>query len=84
MHKKLRRKVKVLSGFRITIPEDIRKRIGLKIGQELELEVKGGKIIIKIADEDPVFIMKGLAAGAKEKYGDEIFLEELKEKVERK
>ncbi|MEX2689243.1 MAG: AbrB/MazE/SpoVT family DNA-binding domain-containing protein [Candidatus Njordarchaeia archaeon] len=81
--KKSKYKVKVLSGYRITIPEEIRKRMNIQIGQEVEIEPRGGEIIIRVSNIDPVFSILGIASGAKEKKGDEIFLEELKEKVDR-
>jgi len=74
-------KVKVLNGHRITIPKDVRERLGIHVGDELELIVEGGKIILKLSDEDPVFMLLGLAEGAPtEELGDELFLKELKKK----
>ncbi|MEQ9716567.1 MAG: AbrB/MazE/SpoVT family DNA-binding domain-containing protein [Candidatus Asgardarchaeum sp.] len=75
-------KVKVLSGYRIVIPKQIRDRLGIKQGDELELEVSEGNIIIKITGENPVFMMGGLAEGAPTDIpGDDLFIDELKRKV---
>ena len=57
--------------------------MNIKIGQEVELEARGGEIIIKVSEEDPVFLMLGAASGAVEEQGGELFLEELEEKRER-
>ena len=81
--KKSRFKAKILSGYRVTIPEELRNRMDIKIGQEVELEARGGEIIIKVSEEDPVFLMLGAASGAVEEQGDKLFLEELEEKRER-
>ena len=55
-------KVKVLSGYRVSIPKEVGKRLGLKIGDELILEIKGSQIVLRPAflPEDPVFTMLAL------------------------
>ena len=40
-------KVKVLSGYRVSIPKEVGKRLGLKIGDELILEIKGSQIVLR-------------------------------------
>ncbi|MHA1721755.1 MAG: AbrB/MazE/SpoVT family DNA-binding domain-containing protein [Candidatus Baldrarchaeia archaeon] len=75
-------KTKVLSGYRITIPKEVREKFNIKIGDELEIVVESGKILIPIIKEDPVMMLAGIAEGAPtEIKGDELFLEELKRKV---
>ena len=75
-------KIKVLSGYRITIPKEIREKFNIKVGDELEIVVESGRISIPIIKEDPVMMIAGIAEGAPtEIKGDELFLEELKRKV---
>ena len=75
-------KTKVLSGYRITIPKEIREKFNIKIGDELEIVVESGRISIPIIKEDPVMMIAGIAEGAPtETRGDELFLEELKRKI---
>ena len=45
-------KTKVLSGYRITIPKEIREKFNIKIGDELEIVVESGKLLIPIIKED--------------------------------
>lgn len=80
-------KVKVLSGYRVSIPKEVRKRLGLKIGDELILEIKGSQIVLRPAflPEDPVFTMLGII-GEEEKELKELELsviKELEEKLKR-
>jgi len=77
------KKVKVLSGYRITIPKEIRERMKIKVGQEVTITAKGGEIIIKVFEEDPVFSLLGIAEGAPRKSSDDIFLEEISKKVKK-
>ncbi len=75
-------RTKVLSGYRITIPKEIREKLNIKIGDELEIIVESGKLLIPIIKEDPVMMLAGIAEGAPtEIKGDELFLEELKRKI---
>ncbi|MEM1554637.1 MAG: AbrB/MazE/SpoVT family DNA-binding domain-containing protein [Thermoproteota archaeon] len=80
-------KVKILSGYRITIPEEVRKRFSLKEGDELELTVEGNKLVYKIRNlpEDPVIAMLGIASGAKRKLSEveEAVAAEVEEKISR-
>lgn len=57
--------MRVLSGFRVTIPEEARNRFPIKIGEELEFAVEGNRLVYIIKDlpEDPVFAMVGLTRG---------------------
>lgn len=49
----------------MSIPKQIRERLGLKVGDELILEVKGTEIILRPASlpRDPVFTMSGIVSG---------------------
>ncbi|MEM0054109.1 MAG: AbrB/MazE/SpoVT family DNA-binding domain-containing protein [Nitrososphaeria archaeon] len=80
-------KVKILSGYRITIPEEVRRRFSLKEGDELELTVEGNRLIYKIRDlpEDPVIEMLGITSGVKQKLSEveEAVVAEVEEKMDR-
>ncbi len=80
-------KVKILSGYRITIPEEVRRRFSLKEGDELELTVEGNRLIYKIIDlpEDPVISMLGITGGVERKLSgvEEAVTSELEEKMDR-
>lgn len=80
-------KEKILSGYRITLPKKIRERLGIKIGDEVTIDVEDGKIVIKVKDicEDPILAMAGIAGKEKVKLKDyeESIIEELEEKIER-
>jgi len=80
-------KEKVLSGYRVTIPKKIRERLGIKIGDEVFIDVEDDKIIIRVRDvyEDPVLAMAGIAGEEKVKLKDieESIIKELDEKIKR-
>ena len=80
-------KVKVLSGYRVTIPKDIREKWGLKIGDEVEVIVEGNRLILRPTKlpSDPVLAMLGLARGEEvELRGvEKAIVEELREKLKR-
>ncbi|MGB9806429.1 MAG: AbrB/MazE/SpoVT family DNA-binding domain-containing protein [Thermoproteota archaeon] len=82
-----KQKVKILGGYRITIPEEVRHRFSLKEGDELELTVEGNKLIYKIKDlpEDPVITMLGTTSGPKQKLNkvEEAVVAEVEEKLEK-
>lgn len=80
-------KGKVLSGYRITLPKKIRERFGIKVGDDVIIDVEDGKIVIKVRDiyEDPVLAMAGIAGKERIKLKDyeEAVIEELEEKIRR-
>ena len=80
-------KVKILSGYRVTIPEEVRRRFSLKEGDELELTVEGNRLIYKIRDfpDDPVVAMLGITSGERRELGEaeEAVAAELEEKMNR-
>jgi bifunctional DNA-binding transcriptional regulator/antitoxin component of YhaV-PrlF toxin-antitoxin module len=80
-------KVKVLSGFRVTIPAEARRRLLIKTDEELELAVKGNCLIYKVGSlpEDPVFTMLGLNRGPQKKLSqaEQGVADELEKKVDR-
>ncbi|MGQ4891277.1 MAG: AbrB/MazE/SpoVT family DNA-binding domain-containing protein [Candidatus Njordarchaeia archaeon] len=39
-----KKKIKILPSYRITIPKEIREHMGLRVGQEVEIEAKGGRL----------------------------------------
>ncbi|AJC71647.1 MAG: AbrB/MazE/SpoVT family DNA-binding domain-containing protein [Thermococcus sp.] len=41
---------KVTRNYQITIPSDIRKKLGIKVGDVLVVDVEDGKIVIKKSD----------------------------------
>jgi len=82
MHQ-LKFKVKVLSGYRITLPKDIRERLGISVGDELTLVVRGNEISIMIDEEEPIMLIAGIASGSEEIAGDDILLKEIEEKMAR-
>jgi len=80
-------KVRVLSGFRVTIPEEARSRLPIKIGEELDFTMEGNRLVytVKELPEDPVFAMMGLARGKERELGEgeEAVIGEMKAKLER-
>ncbi len=40
--------VKVTRGYQVTIPKEIREKIGIKVGTILEIELQGDKVILKV------------------------------------
>jgi bifunctional DNA-binding transcriptional regulator/antitoxin component of YhaV-PrlF toxin-antitoxin module len=82
-----KRKVKVLSGYRVTIPDEARRRLPLRIGEELEFTMEGNRLVYKVKElpEDPVFTMLGVARGPRRELGEieEAVTSELEEKIKR-
>ncbi|MBO3800628.1 MAG: AbrB/MazE/SpoVT family DNA-binding domain-containing protein [Candidatus Brockarchaeota archaeon] len=80
-------KVKILSGYRVTIPEEVRRRFSLKEVDELELTVKGNRLIYKIRNlpEDPVAAMLGITSGERRELSeaDEAVISEVEGKMNR-
>ena len=56
-------KVVVRDKGRITIPYEVRKRLGLDVGDELIIEVRGNSIILKLTDSVKVDDVVGLLGG---------------------
>jgi len=54
-------KTKVSSKYQVVIPRGIRKSIGIRVGQEMEILAKGGLIIL-IPDRS-ILAMRGFARG---------------------
>jgi len=80
-------KARVLSGFRVAIPEEARRRLPIKIGQELDFVLEGNRLVyeVKGLPGDPVFTMLGLAIGEERKLreGEEAVVTEVEEKLKR-
>jgi len=45
--------VKIREKYQITIPEEVREKIPLEIGERVEVDVKGGQIIVRPVMEIP-------------------------------
>jgi len=80
-------RVKLLTGYRITIPKEVRERWGLSVGDEMEIEVCGDKLIIRPLKlpKDPVLMMAGIAEGEviELKELEKAVLEEIEDKLKR-
>ncbi len=65
--------MKVTRNYQITIPKDIRKKLGIEVGDVLRVEVEGDRVLLKKGDvELPVF-----------KGGKGLGVEEIEERIER-
>ena len=76
-------KARVLSGYRITIPKEIRERLGISIGDEVTIIIEGNRISIIFDEEEPVMLLAGIAEGVPEEKGDTISIKELETKLMR-
>jgi len=80
-------KLKILSGYRISIPREVRERFGLKVDDEIYMEVSEGKIILKVKSipEDSVFSLIGLVGEGERKIKDveKAVVEEVEDKISR-
>lgn len=80
-------KVKVLSGFRLTIPEEARRRLPIKVGEELTFRLDGKRLVYMVEElpEDPVLGMLGLAKGEGRRLAEveNAVVSEIEEKLKR-
>lgn len=80
-------KVKVLSGFRLTIPEEARRRLPIKVGEELAFRLDGKRLVYMVEElpEDPVLGMLGLVKGERRRLAEveEAVASEIEEKLKR-
>jgi bifunctional DNA-binding transcriptional regulator/antitoxin component of YhaV-PrlF toxin-antitoxin module len=76
--------VKVLQGYRVTIPEEARRRLKIKKGDSLSWEMRGREVVFRTEHlpASPTAEMMGLAAGVTGEL-EEATLEEVREKLER-
>ena len=76
--------VKVLEGYRVTIPKEARERLRIKKGDKLKLEIEGARIILISTriPANPTLKMLGLAAGHDEPL-EEALTGEVEEKLAR-
>jgi AbrB family looped-hinge helix DNA binding protein len=76
--------IKVLEGYRVTIPEEVRRRLRIRKGDKLLCELRGREIILKAEHlpEAPTLRMLGLAADVKAT-PEQAVLEEVQEKLGR-
>jgi len=81
-------KVKILSGFRLTIPEHARRRLPISIGEELDFTIEGNRLVYKVTDlpDNPVFSMLGIARGQLQRLSkvEEAVISEVEDKFKRK
>jgi AbrB family looped-hinge helix DNA binding protein len=54
-------RTKVSSKFRILIPKEVREHANIKVGQEFQVLVKGGVIVL--VPERPLSALRGFAKG---------------------
>ena len=82
-----RYKVKVLSGYRVTLPREIRDRWGLEVGDEVEIIVEGSRLVLRPIKlpSDPVLAMLGIAGEKRVKLKgvEKAVVDELEEKLKR-
>jgi len=78
------KEVKVLEGYRVTIPKEARERLRIKKGDKLKLEIEGARIILISTriPANPTLKMLGLAAGHDEPL-EEALTGEVEEKLAR-
>ena len=76
--------VKVLEGYRVTIPKEARERLRIEKGDKLSLEIEGAKLILKSnkIPENPTLKMLGLAAEHEEPL-EKSLIEEVEDKLAR-
>ncbi len=76
--------VKVIEGYRITLPEEVRSRLRIRKGDKLTYTLRGREIILRAEHIplNPTMRLLGLAVEVK-KTPEEAVLEEMQDKVER-
>jgi len=76
--------VKVLEGYRVTLPEEVRKKLRIKKGDVLKYELHGRELVLKAEHlpASPTMEMLGLAAGV-EATPEQSVIEEVEEKLAR-
>jgi len=76
--------VKILEGYRVTLPEEVRKKLRIKKGDVLKYEVHGRELILRAEHlpASPTMEMLGLAAGV-EATAEQSVLEEVEDKLAR-
>jgi AbrB family looped-hinge helix DNA binding protein len=43
---------------RVVVPKDIRDRLGLRPGMEVEIDEKGSEVVLKAVDHEPALMVK--------------------------
>ena len=74
----------MIEGYRVTIPEEARRRLKIKKGDSLSWEMRGREVVFRAEHlpASPTVEMMGLAADVKGEL-EEATLEEVREKLER-
>jgi len=77
-------KVKVLQGYRITLPEEARKKMRIERGDLLEFAIEGAKMVLTSpkVPGNPTLTMLGLAAEHPEE-PEEALIKEVEKKLAR-
>ena len=76
--------VKVLEGYRVTIPKTMREKLMIEKGDTLRIYIDGSKIVLKSMKipESPTLKMRGLASGNRESL-EEAVIGEVEDKLAR-
>ena len=82
MAKKIKYKVQILRGYTIKLPKQIIERLGVKEGDSIILTIEENEIVIT---RDPKDLLLSLLEEEEAPYvtGDELFLEEVRDKLKR-
>jgi len=76
--------VKVLQGYRVTLPKEVRRKLRIERGDVLECELRGREVVLRAEHipASPTIEMLGLAGGV-EASPEQAMLEEVEEKLAR-
>jgi len=76
--------VKVLQGYRVTLPKEVRRKLRIETGDVLKCELRGREVVLRAEHipASPTMEMLGLAAEV-EASSEEAVLEEVEEKLAR-
>lgn len=76
--------VRVLGGYRVTLPEEVRRKLRIKKGDSLRYELRGREVVFRAEHipASPTMEMLGLAKGV-EATPEQAVIEEVEEKLAR-
>jgi len=75
--------VKVSSKYQISLPSDARKRLGIKAGDRLSVQLAGGSLILRIRPDKPSERLRGLGRAAWKGVDPVTFVRGLRDEAER-